>query len=147
MKNPAILLKNLLPLGSVKLGRFVDNAMYPQQGFLDPLDSEPESSKRSQENFQEILSLSKSTKLRSCLTALLSMSYQSRGVNDSTLTVKKATTYQLLNSEAWFQNACKNRETRDWLEQTLQYSEDVYLVVGYCTVTDAELRQGTTFRG
>lgn len=145
MKNRALLQNSLLPLESVKLGRLVLNAKNPQQDYLDPLDSVPESTVKPQESFHETLNSSKNVKLRSRLTALLAVGYENRDANSASLSAIQATTYQLANSGAWFRKACAKQETRSWFEGAIEENDsDVYLVVGYHTVTDAQITEAAT---
>lgn len=149
MKTPAILLNSLLPIESVQLGRFVANAMQPHQDFLD-LPAGPQSKDiliKRHENFKDILNHSRNSKIRSRLTALLSVTYHTEGTSTATLIAEKATTYQLLNSGNWLQNACAADETRTWLEKCLEYTEDLYLVVGYYTLTNPSCTRKSTFGG
>lgn len=149
MKTPAILLNSLLPIESVQLGRFVANAMQPHQDFLD-LPVGPQSKDiliKHHENFKDILNHSRNSKVRSRLTALLSISYHTQGTSTATLIAEKATTYQLLNSGSWLENACAADDTRTWLEKCLEYTEDVYLVVGYYALTNPSCTQKSTFGG
>lgn len=149
MKSRFLLQNSLLPLNSVQLGRLVLNAKNPQQDFLDPQSGQlqPESIVRPQENFEDILTLSRSSRLRSRLTALLAISYENRDVKSASLTATRATTYQLLNSGAWFENACAIPETRQWLKRAIDRSSPIYLVVGYHTLTNARATERVTSRG
>lgn len=149
MKSRFLLQNSLLPLNSVQLGRLVLNAKNPQQDFLDPLSGQLQSESiiRPQENFEDILTLSRSSRLRSRITALLAISYENRDVKSASLTATKATTYQLLNSGAWFENACAIPETRQWLKRAIDRSSPIYLVVGYHTLTNARATERVTSRG
>lgn len=149
MKSRFLLQNSLLPLNSVQLGRLVLNAKNPQQDFFDPPSGQlqPESIVKPQENFEDILTLSRSSRLRSSLTALLAISYENRDADSASLTAARATTYQLLNSGVWFENACAMPETRQWLKHAIGRSSSVYLVVGYHTLTDARATARASFRG
>lgn len=149
MKSRFLLQNSLLPLNSVQLGRLVLNAKNPQQDFLDPQSGQlqPESIVRPQENFEDILTLSRSSRLRSRITALLAISYENRDVKSASLTATQATTYQLLNSGVWFENACAIPETRQWLKRAIDRSSPIYLVVGYHTLTNARATERVTSRG
>lgn len=146
MKNQSLLQSSLLPLDSVKLGRLVTNAKNPQQDYLDPLDSVPEATIKSQETFHEILNSSRNEKLRFRLTALLAISSENQAASSATLSAVQATTYQLTNSGSWFRKACAKQETRSWFEEAIE-ENDVYLVVGYHTVTDARVTEGIITKG
>lgn len=149
MKTRALIQNSLLHIDTVKLGRLVLNAKHPQQAFYDPFDSPPEFTVKQQDNFQGTLSLSKNSQLRSRLTALLLVSYENRDANAITLAATQAKTYQLLNSGAWFRKACSSAETRQWFEDAIGDGDgsNVYLVVGYHTITDARVTKTTISGG
>lgn len=148
MKNRALLQNSLLPLDSVRLGRLVLNAKNPQQDYLDPLESVPQATIKAQEKFHETLNSSKNVKLRYRLTALLAASSENRDASSTTLSAVQATTYQLTNSGAWFREACAKKETRSWFEGAIEDNDsDVYLVIGYHTVTDAQITEEVTSGG
>lgn len=148
MKSRFLLQNTLLPLNSVQLGRLVLNAQNPHQDFLDPASGtqQVDSLVRPQENFEDILTLSRSSRLRSRLTALLAISYDHQHVKSASLTAARATTYQLVNSSAWFDTACAVPETREWLKRALARARPIYLVVGYHTLTDARATERVTER-
>lgn len=150
MKAQFLFQDSLLPLNSVQLGRLVFNAKNPQQEFLDPLDAIPgpeDTTVRFQDNFEEVLSRDRNSKLRSRITALLSISYESRDGNAINLKATRATTYQLLNSGNWFKKACALHRTRLWFEGGITTTRSVYLVVGFRTVTDTRITERSTAGG
>lgn len=149
MKSQSLIQNRLLPLNSVKLGRLVLNVKSPHQDFLDPVNGQlqPESIVKPQENFEDILNLSKTSKIRSRITALLAISYENRNTSAVKLTATRATTYQLLNSGTWFKNACAIPETRKWLEYAIEMDGNVYLVVGFHTLTDTRVTETVTSGG
>lgn len=147
MTTPALLQKSLLPFESVKLGRFVLNALNPLQAYHDPSETPPESAPNRWENFEKVMSLSKNSSLRSRLTALLSLSYENKDANTMTLKAVQATTYRLPNSNEWFKKACAQLETRQWLESMIEESEDMYLVIGLHTLTNVQVTQKTVSKG
>lgn len=148
MKSRFLLQNTLLPLNSVQLGRLVLNAQNPHQDFLDPPSGahQVDSLVRPQENFEDILTLSRSSRLRSRLTALLAISHDHQHVKSASLTAARATTYQLVNSSTWFETACAVPETREWLKRALARARPIYLVVGYHTLTDARATERVTER-
>lgn len=89
-----------------------------------------------QENLKNILNCSCNSTIRTYLTGLFSISYKRQGTGTATLIAGGAITYQLLKSRDWFMNECAKASTRTWLEKCLQYTEHVYLVVGYRTITN-----------
>ncbi|KAB5513049.1 hypothetical protein GE09DRAFT_1232254 [Coniochaeta sp. 2T2.1] len=59
----------------------------------------------------------------------------------STLTKRDAMTYVLDNSDTWFDEATLLPATRLWLDQAFDRGQDVYVVVGFHTVTNARVMQ------
>lgn len=150
MKSQFLFQDSLLPFNSVQLGRLVFNAKNPQQEFLDPLGTTPgpeETTVRFQDDFEEVLSRDRNSKFRSRITALLSISYESRDGSAINLKATRATTYQLLNSGKWFKNACALHKTRLWFEEGITTTRSVYLVVGFRTVTDTRITEKSTNGG
>lgn len=150
MTAPATVLNSLLPLESVQLGRLVVNYMNPHQTFHDPVlyPSLPPGCQvltKPQSDIQEVLSSAKNVIFLSRLTALFSTSYQVQDTNAIKFTAGQATTYHLSNSDTWISKACEDSDTRAWLEKRLQYSADIYLVVGFQTFTNALVTGRTTY--
>lgn len=143
MPAPGTLLRSLLSLDSVQLGRLVVNAVDPLEGFHDPLGpSPPETTTiKRQQTFHEVLTLSKSVTLRTSLTALFSTSFERRTTSALTLTADFATSYKLANFATWLRDACREKETRKWFEMMLLSYSDMYLVVGFHTLTNAHVSQ------
>jgi hypothetical protein len=142
MRSTLVFPNILLPSKSVELGRLVLNVHHPQQDFFEPSSiTESQITVGVQQNFAEILNGAKSTKLRSFLTRLIMASYSNRDSNCIQLSAFRATTYQLINSGDWFDKVCGDPETRKWLERAIERGQDVYLVVGYHTLLNAQFSQ------
>lgn len=154
MKSQLLFQDSLLPFNSVQLGRLVFNAKNPQQEFIDPLDPTPspnETTVKFQDDFEQVLSRERNSKFRSRITALLSISYESRDGSAINLKATRSTTYQLLNSGGWFKRACALHRTRLWFEEGITTTRSVYLIVGFRTITDTriteKIRTGGTTQG
>lgn len=132
----------LLPLKSVRLGRFVLNIESPQQDFRDPPIAPPETTITPQHNFKEIQTSARASNLRVRLTQLLSASYGDQYSGHLDLSAAHARTYLLCNSRSWFSDACGVVEIREWLESAIEDGYDVYLVAGFHTVTDGHFAAG-----
>ncbi|KAF8252037.1 hypothetical protein K440DRAFT_658308 [Wilcoxina mikolae CBS 423.85] len=134
--------KQFLAPDAVELGRLVLNAEYPEQDFYRPEPvAEDCITLVRLESFQDSLARSEGSRFHAFLTRLLSVSF---GIQDDSKTVVQSVickTYQLKNSGAYFRNICKADETREWLEEVMQSGNDVYLVVGIKTLTDARITQ------
>ncbi|KAJ5273603.1 hypothetical protein N7478_008728 [Penicillium angulare] len=48
-------------------------------------------------------------------------------------------TYYLDNNGQWFRDAVKSKNTRRWIERTIDEGEDIYVVIGYLTALDARI--------
>jgi len=142
-----VLEDNLLPFGSVKLGRLVLNSKAPLDDFYDQPEI-PEALCQEQQNFEQIQKNSKYSRLRARIARLFYLNQENRQEDAAYLTGSKAKTYTLENSGAWFKEACKTVETRKWLEAAITEGSDVYLVIGYHTIFDAHshVREGVTVR-
>lgn len=135
-------LGNLLSLGSVQLGRFVLNPKSPLQGFYDPLPDRPTASDYntcSQSDVTQTETFAKLSKLNPYLSGLLSISCKRQSKNLTTIRSPLATTYELRNSSIWFEEACGKTETREWIGEAVNDDRDIYLVVGYLVVQDADI--------
>ncbi|KAL0630773.1 hypothetical protein Q9L58_010379 [Maublancomyces gigas] len=136
------LLGQLLPLQSVQLGRLVLNATRPGQDYIDPTDGPlvgKKFSQNSQTNYKETRRFSKSSKVKSYLSEIISFSYTRQNDCVATLSAPQATTYDLENSVAWFEDACGQIEVRKFLDRAIDDNRRVYLVVGFRTVSDGSL--------
>jgi hypothetical protein len=51
--------------------------------------------------------------------------------------------YTLDNSDTWFETAVEISNTRRWIERQLARRKEMYIVVGFCTVTDTCIVQHT----
>lgn len=126
----------------IQLGRLVRNAREPNQEFHDPFSDRPTLSDiavNTFKNWQATKVNSKSSKLRSYLTDAVSSFGQNRGTVVTRLGTASATTNELKNSGTWFKEACKDDDTRAWIEETINEGENLYLVVGTLVVREATL--------
>jgi len=138
----SIIPKCLLPLNSIRLGRFILNTQYPQQDSIDPPSSPPppeQITTLSLDNWQEILTSSRASQLRNRLTSLLKFNVSNSSKNHTSLSALKATTYTLENSKNWFNQGIKSPDIRKWIEAAIEEgATGVYLIVGYHTLSDAK---------
>lgn len=56
------------------------------------------------------------------------------------VTTEQLKRYVLDNSEAWFDEATHIPATRAWIERSLDRGHDIFMIVGFHTVTDASIR-------
>ncbi|KAK4246223.1 hypothetical protein C7999DRAFT_33356 [Corynascus novoguineensis] len=131
-----------LPKDSVKLGRFITSVEYPHQNYHDPPStSQPRVliSLRGSYN-GEHQSASKST-FASTLTSLLSAGFSKREKMKICVTTEHVKTYTLDNSDGWFEEVTRLQVTRAWLERAIDRGHNIYMIVGFHTFTDANIRQ------
>jgi hypothetical protein len=141
--SPNILLPQFfLPPSAVGLGRFVISIDNPHHDFHDPpLNSTAESKEKVQTQYNGIHHFVKQHKAASQLTTFLSSSFSRRLKASIQVTTDQAKTYYLINAGEWFRNAVQSKETRKWIERTIDEGEDIYVVVAYHTLLDARIRE------
>lgn len=153
MRSIDLLLDDLLPSSSIRLGRLVLNAKIPDQDFCDPLSSRPlreEYNISHQKDFAETWKFSENSKLRSILTAILPISWGAQNEGITTLNASQITTYRLENSGVWFEEACAQPGIHAWLEDAMNNRKNIYLVVGFRIIEDVKLVRnvsGATTKG
>jgi hypothetical protein len=135
-----IILSDLfLPLGSVKLGRFVKSIEFPTQNYHDPPYPEaPEETSNVLGQYTRISQGESSAGFTTKLTSLMSSGFSKRANARVRIETNAVKTYTLDNSEAWFMDATNFDETRRWIERAIG-GDGVYIVVGFHTVTDARI--------
>ena len=135
-----VIWQSLLPLESVKLGRLVLNLDEPHQDYWDPAcDLEPEILKRPQLRYLDVQNNATSAGLTAELTSLVSASHSNQKMRLSAVTTEQSTICQLANSSRWFKASLKDQDTRKWIEEAVRTGDDIYIVVGYQTMTDAKV--------
>lgn len=53
------------------------------------------------------------------------------------------TTYQLDNSGTWFKEAVESDTIREWIKESIDQGDDIYVVVGYSTMVDTVVVEGS----
>ncbi|KJZ69928.1 hypothetical protein HIM_10684 [Hirsutella minnesotensis 3608] len=130
----------LLPQSSVKLGRFITNVEYPHQHHHDPpLDTQPNTLASTRSAYTGEHHAACDVSFRSTLTSLISARFSKSTKLKVRVTTGQFRTYTLDNSEAWFDEATRLPATRAWIERAIDRGDDVYLIVGIHTVTDASI--------
>lgn len=146
MRTSIVVPQSFLPPESVKLGRFVLNVDEPQQEYLDPLfdddSKQPEAIVKPQLRYEEVRQDSSDAGFAALLMQFVSASRTKRKQTLTRVKADRVTTYQLANSGAWFREAIKSERTRRWLEQAIAQGDDVYVIVGYHTMSDAQIFEG-----
>lgn len=131
--------QTFVPFSSVKIGRFISNIEYPEQGFLDPFPNE-EPSTTEQSYFLTTESRSSDgAELTSTLTSIISNTFRKQRGHELTIEPASMKRYSLINSEEWFNRAVGQEDLRKWIEQCVRINAKLYLVVGFITFTDTNI--------
>ncbi|KAF9768282.1 hypothetical protein IL306_014415 [Fusarium sp. DS 682] len=130
----------------VALGRLVLRPSSPGQDYCPyaPVSlEESDVSKRSFASIEMLLGQHSDSRYRLNLTRMLSGGKTRSHKTADYMQSSKATVYQLLNSELYFEKLTQDEKTRKWLERFLSRT-DVYLVVGLHTIESAEVNAAST---
>jgi hypothetical protein len=129
-----------LPPSAVSLGRFVISLDNPHQDFHEPTSIvSPNCTEKVQTQFDSLQHSAKQHNLGSQLTTFLSSSFTKRLKASVRITADQTKTYYLINAGQWFRDATKSQETRKWIERTIDEGEDIYYVVAYHTLVNAQV--------
>jgi hypothetical protein len=132
----------------VSLGRLVLNMKNPGQDFCpySPILTDQDVAPVPFHHVKELINYDSSSEFRFKLTKLFSILVGKSITSFDNIHSETAITYQLLNSESWFEQMCAEEDVKKWLERFLQRGS-VSMVVGLHTVKDASVgvdRQATT---
>ncbi|KAB5581200.1 hypothetical protein GE09DRAFT_988271 [Coniochaeta sp. 2T2.1] len=131
-----------LPQNSVKLGRLTTSVEHPHQSHHDPPAASPPPMLTSlHASYTGEQHVSNTSGFGSTLTSLLSAGFSKRAKTRTRVTTEHVKTYILDDSDAWFDEATRLPVTRRWLERAFDRGQDVYMVVGFHTVTNASVTQ------
>lgn len=70
---------------------------------------------------------------------MLSAGFSKRAKSRVRVETNLVRTYTLQNSTQWFEKAVSSEETRRWFERAIDQGDDIYFVVGFHTITDAQI--------
>jgi hypothetical protein len=137
----AILLPQIfIPVGSIKLGRLVTSVDHPHQDYHDPAYSPtPDPTINIRAHYGGLGHESHTSNFSSALTSLLSAGYSKRAKSKVRIETNLVRTYTLQNSTQWFEKAVSSEESRRWFERAIDQGDDIYFVVGFHSVTDAQI--------
>lgn len=130
----------LLPQSSVKLGRFITNIKYPNLHHHDP-PSESTALETERAAYTHEHYIASNAGLGSALSSVLSSRFSKRTKVKVRVTTQQFKTYALDNPGAWFNEVTRLPKTRSWIEQTIDQGDNIYLIVGFHTITDAHIYQ------
>jgi len=130
-----------LDLQEVAIGCLVPDVLNPGQDYWPEKPAPPapdQITKRTIENFRELLSDEKHIGLRTKLTHLFSGDVVHKTESKFEIKTPKSTAYLLKQPRSMFLRLCQEDDTKKWMEETLQDSP-IFFVVGLVTVTHAEV--------
>jgi hypothetical protein len=136
-----VLGQSLLPLDSLKIGRFIVNLDEPQADYFDPDCEPPKILVAPQLQYRMKVEDGADRSLDVSLLQLVSAARSKRKNLSSQVSADRVLTYKLDRSTDWFRDAIKLQGTRAWMEEALSQGDGVYLVVGYHTLIDAVIRE------
>jgi hypothetical protein len=138
-----LIYQTLLSPESIRLGRLVRSIDEPQSDFLDPDCHLPSESiiVKPHLGYEAVHHNAQDKSLATVLTRLVSASRTKRNKLYTQVTTDRVTTYQLGNSGSWFKAAVKMEATREWIQESIDQGDDIYVVVGYHTLLDAKITE------
>ncbi|CAL8577087.1 hypothetical protein XPA_002934 [Xanthoria parietina] len=132
--------QRLLARDAIKLGRFVLNTDQPHQDYFDPpLESPPETTESEQIDLVEVRQDDAKAQAAASLDPIADVSRSKHDQGQVAIATAKSAIYQLSNSRNWFRAALQEQKTRDWFERAILEGSEIYLIVGYQAVHDAQL--------
>jgi len=134
----------LIPSKDVRIGRLVLNARQPHLDFLDPPDIDKVLvTDAPQKNFNEIIFQESATNIKAVVSKIASGRFGKADNDNFRVSTLKAHAYRMQNSGPWFDNLIDaDGPVRRYLEEEMiQRGKNVYLVVGYATITDAKVSE------
>jgi hypothetical protein len=139
-----LIYRTLLSSESIRLGRLVRNVDEPQSDYVDPdCDLRPESVIiKPHLRYEEVQQSTTDKSFTAVLTRLVSASRTRRNKVYTQVTTDRVTTYQLGNSGLWFKSAIKMETTREWIKESIDQGDEIYVVVGYHTMLNAQVVEG-----
>jgi hypothetical protein len=132
-----------IPRQSLQLGRFVTDVDFLQEGHHDPSIDPPKCVVSPRSNFNGVQQNTWNRSFASALTSLMTVGFSKRAQAQVRIIAEQVKIYTLDNSDAWFETAVETSNTRRWIERQLEREKEMYMVVGFCTVTDARIVQHT----
>jgi hypothetical protein len=137
-----------LPLDSVKLGRFITNISHPHQGHHDPpCTQSPKPIVVPRSSYAGLNQIATSRGFGTLLTSFIAAGFTKRAKIRISITAEHVKTYTLDNSNEWFEEAIGISVTRTWVGKAVNRGDQVYMIVGFHTVTNARIVEESTKGG
>jgi hypothetical protein len=131
----------LLPLESVTLGRFVTSIEQPLEGYYQPPLATPPTEIVSKLDYAEHDQQSSRANYGASMTSLFSAVFSKRAASQVRVEPRCFKTYALDNSETHFDEAIALPKTKKWIENAAIRGRTIYMIVGFCTMTDTRFVQ------
>jgi hypothetical protein len=137
---PSIILPQLVPKDAIIIGSFVPSIDYPFPDSEYPkCKNPPQLVITPRESYTGIHGTDFRSGFGSALTSLLSAGFSKRAKTNIRVVSDCVKTYYLDKSDVWFDEATEIPDTRRWAERKYDRGYDIYMIVGYHTVTDARI--------
>ncbi|WKT54201.1 hypothetical protein QSH57_004785 [Fusarium oxysporum f. sp. vasinfectum] len=147
MTRSIILPSYFLPQGSVKLGRFVTRIDHPHQNYHDPpSEAQPRALVSLLDSYTSEHQAASQSAFSATLTSLISAAFSKRARMKVRVATDHIKTYTLDNSDDWFNKVTCLPATRAWIERAIDRGEDIYMIVGFYTATNASISQTSIVR-
>jgi len=131
----------LLPLESLRLGRFVTSIDQPLEGYHQPPFAKPPTGIVSRLDYAEHDQQSLRANFGASMTSLFSATFSKRAASQIRVEPRCFKAYALDNSEAHFDEAIALPKTKRWIENAAIRGRKIYMIVGFCTMTDTQFIQ------
>jgi hypothetical protein len=140
----------LLPLEALKLARFVTSIDQPLESHHQPPFALPPTEILCESCYTERDRQGSKASFGASVTSLFSTAFSRRAASQLRVGPRVFKDYALEKSRARFDEAVALSETRRWIENAAIRGRKIYMIVGFCTMTDTRLvqtsarEQGTT---
>jgi hypothetical protein len=131
----------LLPLEILRLGRFVTSIDQPLEGYHQPPFAIPPTEIVSKLDYAEYNQQSSTANFGASVTSMFSAAFSKRTASQVRVEPRCFKAYALDNSEAHFDEAIALPKTKKWIENAAIRGRKIYMIVGFCTMTDTQFVQ------
>jgi hypothetical protein len=131
----------LLPLQTLRLGRFVTSIDQPLESYHQPPFTTPPAEIVSESDYAERGQQGLRASFGASVTSLFSTAFSRRAESHVRVEPRVFKDYALDNSEARFDEAVALSDTRKWIENAAIRGRKIYMIVGLCTMTDTRFVQ------
>jgi hypothetical protein len=139
---PNVIQSRFIPQDAVKLGRFTTSIDNPHQNYHDPSWTKPTLAVNSPlGSFIGMHETASDYGFASSLTSVVSALFSKRAKSKLYIVADRVLTSVLDNSDSWFKEATKLPATQSWIEQQIDQGNDIYMIVGFHSVTNAHIIQ------